>query len=154
MSEEQREVFRQFRQAQDKYAYFLLAAAGAAIGLAVNQTQTATLKWSQLPLAGAVLCWGASIVCGCAYVGHLTSSLYSNMALLQVESGKHPQAGTHPEMIAIASGAIRDALQSNSEKTTRLGNRQFRFLVVGAAFYVGWHVLEMWLRTAKLHIAA
>jgi len=53
------------------------------------------------------------------------------MALLQVESGKHPQAGTHPEMIAIAGGAIRDALQSNSEKTTRLGNRQFRFLVVG-----------------------
>ena len=30
---------RQYRAAQDKYTYFLLAAAGAAVGLAINQTR-------------------------------------------------------------------------------------------------------------------
>jgi hypothetical protein len=54
MSEEIAEVYRQSRNAQDKHIYFLLAAAGAAIALAINQTQTATLKWSQIPLASAV----------------------------------------------------------------------------------------------------
>ena len=45
MSEDlQNEVYRQFRTAQDKYTYFLLAAAGAGIALAVNQTQGADLS--------------------------------------------------------------------------------------------------------------
>jgi hypothetical protein len=40
-SEQQIEIYRQHRTAQDKYIYFLLAAAGAAIAFAVNQTQNA-----------------------------------------------------------------------------------------------------------------
>jgi hypothetical protein len=45
-SEQQIEIYRQHRTAQDKYGYFLLAAAGAAIAFAVNQTQGAKLAWS------------------------------------------------------------------------------------------------------------
>jgi len=43
MSEQQREVYRQFRNAQDKYTYFLLAATGAAVALAVRETENAAL---------------------------------------------------------------------------------------------------------------
>jgi hypothetical protein len=43
-TENLREVYRQLRMAQDKYTYFLLAAAGAAIALAVNQTQGAAIS--------------------------------------------------------------------------------------------------------------
>jgi hypothetical protein len=39
MSDAQNEVLRALREAQTKYAYFLLAAAGAGIALAVNQTR-------------------------------------------------------------------------------------------------------------------
>jgi hypothetical protein len=53
------EVYRTHLEAQDKYAYFLVAN-GAAIGLAVTQTQGSALAWSQLSLAAAVLSWGAS----------------------------------------------------------------------------------------------
>jgi hypothetical protein len=55
VSDENRlELFRALRDTQEKYVYFLLAAAGAAIGFALSQTQQATLSWSKLPLAGAV----------------------------------------------------------------------------------------------------
>jgi hypothetical protein len=60
MSDNHLEVYRALRESQTRYAYFLLAAAGAAIGLVVSQTQTATLQWAQIPLAIAVAMWGLS----------------------------------------------------------------------------------------------
>src|SRR5882724_11856270 len=101
MSEEMGEVYRQSRNAQDKYIYFLLAAA-AAIALAINQTQTATLKWSQIPLAGAVFFWALSFYCGCRYLNYVSSTLYANMALLRVGAGLDVSVGTHHGMIAAA----------------------------------------------------
>ncbi len=53
--ESAREVFRALRKSQDKYTYFLLAAAGAAIAVAVNQTQGLAIAWSQVPFALSVL---------------------------------------------------------------------------------------------------
>jgi len=114
-TENLREVYRQLRMAQDKYTYFLLAAAGAAIALAVNQTQGAAISWSQIPLAGAVLCWGLSFFFGCRHLNYVSSTLYSNAELLRIESGQHPQIGMHPQMIAAASEGIRKAIEDNSE---------------------------------------
>ena len=53
-TDQQIEVYRQHRTAQDKYVYFLLAAVGAGIGFAISQTQTAKLAWTQLPLGCAI----------------------------------------------------------------------------------------------------
>jgi hypothetical protein len=143
------EVYRQLRLAQDKYIYFILAAAGAGIALAVNQTQTATLSWSQLPLGGAVLSWGLSFFVGCQHLRYVSSTLYANAELLKVERGLHPKAGTHPDMIAAASEGIREAIESNSNRASFLGRMQTRLLILGAVLYVAWHVWEMWLRTAR-----
>lgn len=144
-----REVYRQLRLAQDKYTYFMLAAAGAAIALAVNRTQDSVLSWSQAPLAAAVLCWGLSFFLGCRHLAYVSSTLYSNAELLRVESGAHPEVGKHPQMMAVASEGIRRAIDANAERANRLGHMQFRFLVTGAVFYIGWHILEMWVRTAQ-----
>lgn len=145
-NEDLRELSTQLRVAQDKYTYFLLAAAGAAIGLAVNQTQDATLSWSQLPLAAAVLCWGISFYYGCLHLAYVTSTLYANAELLKVEKGDNPDVGKHPELMAAASEGIRQAIHSNASRANRFGHWQFRFLVAGAIFYIGWHILEMSLR--------
>ena len=48
-----REVYRALREAQNRYTYFLLAAAAAAISLVLNQTQSAPLRLSQIPLGFA-----------------------------------------------------------------------------------------------------
>ncbi len=150
MSEALHEVYRQLRTAQDKYVYFLLAAAGAAIALAVNQTQTAVLSWSQLPLAGAVLCWAVSFFCGCIHLSYVSSTLHANVELLEVEGGLHPKIGQHPEMIAAAGEGIKRAIETNANRANVLGHLQFWLLVLGFVFYLGWHVWEMWLRTARI----
>jgi hypothetical protein len=141
------EVYRALRESQNRYTYFILAAAGGAIALAVNQTQTAELAWSQVPLAVAVLLWGLSFFFGCRHLAYVSSNLYANSALFQVARGEHPQAGSHPQMIAAATEGIRKAIDSNNEKATRYGRWQFWLLVAGAVAYLIWHVLEMYLRS-------
>jgi hypothetical protein len=141
------EVYRALREAQNRYTYFLLAAAGAAIALAVNQTQTAELAWSQLPLAAAVVLWGLSFFFGCRHLVYISSNLYANSALFQVARGEHRAAGTHPQMIAETSQVIVQAIESNNRKASRFAKWQFELLVAGAIAYVVWHVLEMYLRT-------
>jgi hypothetical protein len=140
-----REVYRALREAQGKQTYFLLAAAGAAIAFAVNQTQNTALAFSQVPLAAAVLSWALSFFFGCRHLAYVSSTLYANLELFRVESGQHPQV-QHPQMVAAASEGIRQAIESNSERANRFGHRQFMFLVAGAVLYIVWHVLEMYLR--------
>jgi hypothetical protein len=147
-SEQQIEVYRQHRTAQEKYVYFLLAAVGAAIALVVNQTQEAKLAWSQLPLACAVALWALSFYFGCRHLAYVESTLFANAALLKVEAGEHPEVGGHPQLMAIASEGIRAAIESNSNSASRFARWQFRCLLLGAVCYLGWHVYEMWLRSA------
>jgi len=149
MSETAREVYRLLREAQNKHTYFLLATAGAAIALTVNQSQGAAMTWYQIPLAVGVLSWGLSFFFGCRYVSYINSALYANAVLLQVQSGQHPEVGTHPQMMAAASEGIRQAIESNSEHANRLGHLQFRLLVAGAVLYIVWHILEMYLRSGS-----
>jgi hypothetical protein len=146
-SDQQLEIYRQLRASQDKYVYFLLAAAGAAIALAVNQTQGAELSWSQLPLGAAVLLWGVSFFFGCRHLGYVNSTLYANAELLKVESGAHPQVGEHPQLMSAASEGIRAAIESNSVWASRYAWWQFNCLVTGALAYLAWHIAGMWLRT-------
>ena len=149
MIDAQHEVFRHLREAQNRYTYFMLGAAGAALAFAVTQTQGETMKWSLSPLGVAVLCWGLSFFCGARQLAYVGSTLYANLALLQVEAGLHPVAGEHPQMIQAASAGIRSAIDENSERAGKYGVWQFRLLAFGALLYVVWHVLEMWLRTPQ-----
>lgn len=144
--DDQIEIYRQHRAAQDKYVYFLLAAVGAAIALAISQTQGAKLALSQVPLGIAVLLWGLSFICGCKHLAYVECTLFANGALLKVQAGADPRTGQDPQLIAAASEGIRSAIDGNSSKAQLYGRLQFTLLVLGAMCYVGWHVFEMWLR--------
>lgn len=151
MSEKEAEIYRTLRESQNKYTYFLLAAAGAAIALAVNQTHSARLAWSQAPLALGVLSWSLSFLFGCRHVQYVNSTLYANFELLKVESGQHPKVGNNPQLMAVTKEGIREAIESNSKKASRYGHLQFKLLVVGAVFYIIWHILEIYLRGISCH---
>ncbi len=146
-TEQQVEVYRQHRAAQEKYVYFLLASVGAAIALVVTQTQGTSLAWSQVPLAFAVFLWGLSFYFGCRHFGYVESTLFANAALLKVEAGEHPDVGRHPQLMTAASEGIRSAIEFNSNRASRYARLQFRSLVLGAISYLGWHVYEMFLRS-------
>jgi len=142
-----REVYKQHRTAQDKYTYFLLTAAGAAIAFAMSRTQDAAISWTQAPLAGAVLCWGLSFYFGCRQLAYVESTLYANAGLLRVESGEYPGIGRDPHRVAAAREGVRAAIETNSKRASRFARWQFRFLIIGALFYIAWHIVGMLLRS-------
>lgn len=150
MSDENaREVYRALRDSQTRYSYALLAAAGAAIGVALNRTQTASLSLSQAPLGLAVFCWGLSFFFGCRHLTWVSAVLYANADLIQVQLGRHPLVGQHPELMAVAADGIRDALASNNSRAHRYARWQFDLLVAGGLLYLVWHVGEMYLRSRQ-----
>lgn len=146
-SEEQLEVYRQHNATSDKYAYFLLAAVGAAIALTINQTQTAKLSLSQIPLGVAVVLWGLSFYLGCRHILLVKATLYSNGILLRVQHGEDPVAGRNIEAIGITTDVMREIIEKQSRGAGRTAAWQFRCLVLGGVAYLMWHIYEMWLRT-------
>lgn len=146
-SQEQLEVYKQHSAANDKYTYFLLAAVGAAIALTLNQTQTAKLAISQIPLGIAVILWALSFYLGCHHLVAVKATLYTNSALLKVLDGEDPMTGRNAEAIRVAAEVLRDIIDKSSKRAAQSAAWQFRCLVLGGASYLTWHIYEMWLRT-------
>jgi len=146
-SELQREVYRGLHESQSKYTYFLLAAAGAAIGFSLSQTQNVGFSFSQTPLGLAVLFWGLSFYFGCRHLEYVSSIMYANFAMLEIESGQHLDVGDHLQKIKAASEGVKEAIENNSNAANLLGHLQFSTLITGAILYVALHILEMYLRT-------
>ncbi len=128
---------------QEKYTYFLLAAAGAAIGFAVQKTEGLSLTWWLLPVALATICWSGSFYFGCKNVIWVQTSIMANFNLLQLRQGSHPDQPPHPELVAAAMRSVESALEKNGSKAQFYGVWQFRLLVVGAIFFIAWRVAEM-----------
>ncbi|HEY5239069.1 MAG TPA: hypothetical protein VIJ62_11860 [Rhizomicrobium sp.] len=140
-------LFLLHRDATQQYAYFLLAAAGAAIGLAVNQTQSKGLSISLFPLGLAVLSWGGSFVFGCLQIERQHEFLRLNALLLEVSSGRNALANSDTRMMAVALGDTTTLMQRAIYLMRRFAVWQFRFLVIGGGLYIIWHIWQMYLRT-------
>jgi hypothetical protein len=65
------------------------------------------------------------------------------MALLQLRDGSHPQQPPHPEFTAAAIDGVHSALNKNVGKAFFYGRWQFRFLILGAVFFIAWRIAEM-----------
>lgn len=152
MSDVSRYLHEQTTAAQAKYAYFLLAAAASAIAVVVNQTREATLAYLQLPLGAAVLCWILSFWFGCRRIGSMTAALRANTAMVLVQSREHPDIPNHPEAWQIALDETRKAANDHASDAGKNANKQFRYLVAGAVFYLLWHVAAMAARTPGLAV--
>ena len=146
-NENLREVYRNLHKSQDKYIYFILAATIASIGFTITQTQNIIFSLSLIPLGISILCWGFSFFFGCRNREYYNSILYANFDLLRVQLGDHPETGSHPQKIRAASEGIMQAIQKNSDKANRLAHLQMTTFILGALFYLVWHILEIYLRT-------
>jgi hypothetical protein len=136
------EVYRLLRSATDKYCYFLLAAAGACIAFAVNQTNDTALSWSQLPLGAAVLSWAMSVYFGCrsamAGLAYLRGN-FSHLTEMQLRGRQGMPPAEFPKSI-----------EDNAGRAENCARWQFVLLLVGAAFFICWHVFEMYLRAVDI----
>ena len=134
---------KQLVEAQTKYTYFLLAAAALAIALVVRRTTGSSLDWNMLPLGIAVLCWAISFFAGCISRTSYHSSIFSNMEIVKLQGGKHPKAQDNQQLIKAGVRAIREIFNSNQLKLSFWSKIQFRLLVLGALFFLAWHIIEM-----------
>ncbi|MDD2576606.1 MAG: hypothetical protein PHV76_03800, partial [Bacteroidales bacterium] len=136
------------RESQNKYVYFLLAIAGAMIGLAVQQTSGIGISSSQSVLAIAVLFWGISFFFGCRHIVYINSCIYTNIDILKASKGQHPELeGKSSDHVQAAIEGMLMAFNSNAEKANNFAKWQFIFLIIGAICYLAWHIFEMYLKT-------
>jgi hypothetical protein len=143
-----RELWLQHRAGQDKYTYFLLAITASAIAFAVQKTSDSTFSWSMAPLGLAVLAWGGSFYCGCKNLIWVQTALMANYNLLQLRGGIHPQQPDHPVLSEAAMRGVHSALSSNVDRAQSYALSQFRLAIAGALLFLGWHVIEIYVRTA------
>lgn len=136
------ELHRQHTESQSKYVYFLLAAAGASLGFAIQKLDGKPLSWEQAPALAAVGLWLASLFCGCKRITWTQSTMYANFALLQLQYGLHPQQPPHQHLPAAVSG-MRKAIESNASWANLYYKLQFWLLGFGVLAFVAWSVLEM-----------
>ena len=135
-------VARAHRDLYTRYAFYLLAVVGAAVGFALNQTQGAVLAWSQVPLGLAISSWFLSFYFGLRQLKSVLATLLANSLLLAVEDGHHPELPNSPETRA----KIMKKIEQSGKHAGRLSELQVWALLIGVFFYVSWHVLEMYLR--------
>jgi hypothetical protein len=140
------DLLRAHRAAGEKYAYFLLAAVGAAMAFALNQTRDLPLSWSQLPLALAVLCWGLSFFFGCLRLSETGGFLREDYQRTRLMRGTHPDFPPSPQSPQLIEH-VDKRIKQRAIKVGKLATWQFQLLIAGAVFYVIWHVLGMYLRT-------
>jgi hypothetical protein len=139
-------IYNAHMEGKAKFTYFLLAAAGACIAFAVNQTQNAALTWSEMPLAGALLCWCLSFSFGCFYLQRISMIQYDNLDLFRVQGGQHPMVGGDRQMMNRAGQILKKDMERNSSRGTSYSRWQFGMLISGALLYIAWHILAMYLR--------
>lgn len=149
-SDNTREIYRAHISSIERHTYFLLTAAGAGIALAVNQTHSAVMAWTQLPLACAVLCWAGSFLSGCRHVNFGNAILQHNLDLHMVESDRHPIIRQEPWRKEEGKQVLHERLEDSSKKMDQYSSLQFKLLVTGGVFYVTWHIFEMYVRTLPL----
>ena len=125
-----------------RYAFYLLAVVGAAVGFALNQTQGTVLAWSQMPLGLAMSSWFLSFYFGLRQLRSVLATLHAKPLLLAVESDHHPEWSHIPETPEI----LRDLVTQHGTRAGRFHLLQVRALLAGVFFYVVWHILEMHLR--------
>jgi hypothetical protein len=137
------ELREQHRRGQDKYTYFLLAAAASGIAFAVNKTEGLSPSWWLTPVAAAAFCWGLSFFAGCRAICWVQASVGANYNLVCLEFGLHPEQPADPQDLATAKSGVRAALANNMSKADTFSTWQFRLLIAGALLFIAWRILEM-----------
>ena len=143
------EIYRALREGQFKYTYFILAATGASIGLAIHQTQDKVICITQLPLVLALVFWGLSFYFGCRYISHLHDSYYHNFMILKGEGILSDEwvRGEQRKKIEQQIDTIGNDMEKTIDSAEKDSTMQFICLICGAVSFISWHILEMYIRS-------
>lgn len=140
-------LYKQIVEKQDKYTHLLLALTASAVAFSVQKTESARFTWSIIPMGLALLAWGFSFYFGCKNLIHTLSSMTATHSLLQLVKGVHPKQPKEGQEQMIAMEVAHDVISEKVEKAHWFGVWQYKLLIIGAGFFLIWHILGIWLRT-------
>jgi len=143
MGEKNFELWKLEWDAQSRYVYFLMAAAGACIAFAIQRTIGNSLHWQLLIWGGAVLCWSVSFVAGCANRILNRRALNTVFQQWRIRAGEDPVSGTDETLQQEQLRKIKAELPGRARWLERWSDWQQYTLAAGAILFVLWHVLEM-----------
>jgi len=145
-SPEELELHKHLKTGQEKYIYFLLAAAASALGFAMTQTRVEALALTHIPLGFAVLAWVISFYSGLKVIGLQNDHIVNNIYYLQTNDELR-QFPTSVETLKFAKEDKKRLLNASDKRNKELIKYNFLqkwSLLTGSCFYIFWHVLKMY----------
>lgn len=143
----QKVVFSQFHQQQQKYIYYLITISAAGIGFAIEKSFGQPFEMSMVLLGCALLFWAFSIYLGLQRLKYGMSNLSANIELLKIERGQDSISEAHPDFIQAAHQGVKEAMDHNNEKASKLFRSQGGFFILGVILFILWHGAKIYLAT-------
>lgn len=139
----ERVLLGQYVEAEQKHAYFLLGATGAALGFVVQK-----LEGQRFDAPGCVLLIAAaslllSFLFGLWFLDHANKARHANVKWLQLQSEVKPHGGAQTSAYNALVKKLDEKIDTHNQKAGKNKNRQFRALFLGALLLVTWRVLTM-----------
>ncbi len=139
------ELKKALRAHDDKFDYFLLAAAGASIAYALNQAKGLALSWSQICLGVAIFSWGLSFYFGCERLSFTRQSLWVNVVLNDALTENR----WHPNDRAALRERGEEIFNKVDDKSGLRSKLQYGLVIFGALAYVAWQINEMYWKAVN-----
>ncbi|MDE3235828.1 MAG: hypothetical protein KGO81_07735 [Bacteroidota bacterium] len=136
------ELTKRHFEAVDKYVYFLLAAAGAAIGFSIQKVDNRPLSYSLIPLGLSVLCWGISFYSGCNCIKNKNNATETNLSTMT-------QYNLTTKISKEDYYKSIDSYAAFMKKSKDFSRWQFNFLIIGVILFICWTILEMYIKTVN-----
>jgi hypothetical protein len=139
MSQEaENELRRDLLNLDDKHTYFLLGAAGTAIGFAITRSESSQVDLYATALAFAFALWGTSFISGCMVIKRTRSLFAANRIYLDILK-PFPEIEARENVKKIGKEQL-EPLGRNVEWWRDL---QYQTLLGGAAAYLVWQGFRM-----------
>ncbi len=142
MDENQLAMWKAGMASQERYDYFVMALAVAAIGFAVQRTSDLDPSWTMLWVLAAVLAWGVSLFAGFRRQEKVDVALHLHYQILTSSSS------TPKDLLEMAEKESQEADDAGAccRKVQTYG------FYVGAILFVVWHILETLARANSVII--
>ncbi len=135
------ELHKHHRDVQIKHSYYLLAVSAAAIAFSIQKTDGLGFSCSQIPLGIAVCLWAFSFVSGCLFSRKYLDTYRVNAHLIELFEDDLDYEYSNEEKEE--QNRVEKEMKNLAKKTYIYGEAQFYSLVLGGAFFVFWHLVEM-----------
>lgn len=139
------ELSKQFKASQEKYIYFLLAAAASAIGFAMTQSKEEPFHFIHIPLGLSLGLWAVSFISGLRFLEYAANSTFQNQNYLAFKRElRSYRGGDAAELLVRFKAGLNETIEKQQKKMRFYGGLQSRSLLLGALVYIVWHGTRMW----------